>query len=102
MRQLFCIFVALQLVAGTDAMAGVIPWTDRQPEPGPVVPGDSAALFVGIREFENDQTLTTVRYAVDDAIDLAHAFSMSRNARLIDPGHIILALHGEPQKAQSV
>jgi hypothetical protein len=100
-RQLFCILVALQVAAGTNAMAGVIPWSERQREPGPVEPGDSVALFVGIREFDKDLTLTKVRYAVDDAIDLAHAFSFNRNTRLVDPKRVILALNGEPQNPES-
>jgi hypothetical protein len=61
----------------------------------------SAALFVGVRHFTHDQTLAEVRYAVDDAIDLAFVFALDRNVRLVDAGRVILALSGEPQKTES-
>jgi hypothetical protein len=61
----------------------------------------SAALFVGVRHFTHDETLAEVRYAVDDAIDLAFVFALDRNVRLVDAGRVILALSGEPQKAES-
>lgn len=64
-------------------------------------PTQSAALFVGIRRFPYDQTLAEVRYAVDDAIDLASALALDERARLIDPSHVILALSGEPLKPDS-
>ena len=99
MRQFLGIFVALLLTLGADA--GVLPWSERQPGPGPVVPQDSAALFVGVREFAYDETLTEVRYAVDDAVDLAYALSMEPASRLVEPHRVILALAGDPQKRQS-
>lgn len=64
-------------------------------------PAQSAALFVGVRRFPYDTKLTEVRYAVDDAVDLAFVLAMDRRARLIDPARVILALSGEPQKQQS-
>jgi hypothetical protein len=98
-RQFLWIFVALLLARG--AAGGVVPWTERQPEPGPIVPEDSAALFVGVREFVYDETLTEVRYAVDDAVDLAYVLAMDATSRLVDPKRVILALSGDPQKPQS-
>lgn len=68
---------------------------------GPVEAAQSAALFVGVREFTHDRTLTEVRYAVDDAIDLAHLLAFERAPRLIEPQRVVLALSGEPEKAES-
>ena len=63
--------------------------------------GQSSALFVGIREFTHDRQLTTVPYAVDDAVDLAHATVMDREVPLVQASRVALALSGEPQKAAS-
>jgi caspase domain-containing protein len=62
---------------------------------------DSAALFVGVRFFGADETLTEVKYAADDAVDLAYVFSMEPATRLVAPSRVVLALSGEPQKPQS-
>jgi hypothetical protein len=61
----------------------------------------SAALFVGVRQFTHDENLTEVRYAVDDAVDLAFVFALDRNVHLVDAGRVILALSGDPQKPES-
>jgi uncharacterized caspase-like protein len=61
----------------------------------------SAALFVGVREFPYDDTLAPVRYGVDDAIDLAFAVSRGEMVQLVEPSRVILALSGEPQKKES-
>lgn len=63
-------------------------------------PAQSAALFVGVRQFA-DPALAPVRYAVDDAIDLAYAFSMERKTNLVVPQRVVLALSGEPHKDES-
>jgi hypothetical protein len=97
-RQFFSFFVALLL--GGAAAAGVRTLTIPRP-PGPVVPNQSAALFVGIREFPYDHGLAEVRYAVDDAVDLAHVLSIEPATRLVDARRVVLALSGEPQKAES-
>jgi hypothetical protein len=62
---------------------------------------ESAALFVGIREFVYDSTLTEVRYAVDDAVDLAYVLAVDGKAHLVPPERVILALSGQPQKHES-
>lgn len=64
-------------------------------------PKESAALFVGVRSFPHDPTLNDVRYAVDDAIDLAFVLALDPRVHLVEPAHIILALSGDPQKAES-
>jgi hypothetical protein len=53
----------------------------------------SAALFVGVREFDNP-AVERVKYAVDDAIDLAYAFAMERRVSLVPPRRVILLLSG--------
>ena len=102
MRQLSCIVVFVSMI-GTDAFAGV-----RKIHPGvspitstaTVDPRESAGLFVGIRDF-NDETLTAVKYAVDDAVDLAFELAVERRPPLLQPARVALALSGEPQKRQS-
>lgn len=64
-------------------------------------PKQSAALFVGVREFPYDGALAEVRYAVDDAIDLAFVFTLDERVRLVEPSRVILALSGKPQKPES-
>jgi Caspase domain len=64
-------------------------------------PQDSAALFVGVREFPYDDTLAEVPYAVDDAIDLAHVFAIDAKTKLVEPHRVVLALSGDPQKPES-
>ncbi len=61
-------------------------------------PAQSAGLFVGIRDFEDEKFLE-VPFAVDDAVDLAHLFAIE--LELIQPSKVVLALAGEPQKAVS-
>jgi len=97
MRQVLCIFVALLCAA---AIAGPVRWADRV-KAGPIDPMQSAALFVGVREFIDDSSLTPVPYAVDDAVDLAFELAMNRQPALVDPKRVVLALSGEPQKPES-
>jgi hypothetical protein len=61
----------------------------------------SAALFVGVRHFTHDQTLSEVKYAVDDAIDLASVLALDRKVSLVTPRRVVLALSGNPQKPES-
>ncbi|HVR40158.1 MAG TPA: caspase family protein, partial [Thermoanaerobaculia bacterium] len=88
------------LLCASAAIAGVGP-IDAAVSSDPVEATQSAALFVGIREFPDDSSIAEVRYAVDDAIDLAFAFSLDASTRLVDPKQVVLALSGEPQKPQS-
>jgi hypothetical protein len=60
--------------------------------------GTSTALFVGVRTFE-DPALTSVPFAVDDAVDLAHLFAFE--LVLVTPGRVVLALSGDPEKDSS-
>jgi hypothetical protein len=68
---------------------------------GAFVREQSAALFVGVREFAAAPSLTGVRYTVDDAVDLAYAFALERKVNLVDPHRVALALTGEPRKLAS-
>jgi len=67
----------------------------------PFVREQSAALFVGVREFAAAPSLTGVRFTVDDAVDLAYAFALERKVRLVDARRVALALTGEPRKLES-
>jgi hypothetical protein len=94
MRQQLWTFVALLLCA--PAVAGVKPAGSA-----PFDARQSAALFVGVREFAFDQ-LTNVPYAIDDAVDLAYEFAVDHRPALVPPGRVVLALSsGEPVKPES-
>jgi len=67
----------------------------------PVDPQASAGLFIGVHDFTKDSDLTPVKYAVDDAVDLAYELSIDHHPPLLTPSRIVLALSGEPQKAES-
>jgi hypothetical protein len=69
--------------------------------PGPFHPDESAALFVGVQKFTHDRTLDPVRFAVDDAIDLAYAFALDPRVGLVRPHRVVLALSGDPRKPES-
>ncbi|MBV9069885.1 MAG: caspase family protein [Acidobacteria bacterium] len=97
MRQLFCVFVALLCA---NAGAGVGRWSEVNAAKN-IDPKEGAALFVGISIFPWDKTLATVPYAVDDAVDLAYELTMEPRSPLVDAKRVVLALSGEPQKAES-
>lgn len=69
------------------------------PEPRIFDPAQSAAFFLGVRHFTNEDTLD-VDYAADDAVDLAYAFALGRVA-LVRPSRVVIALSGRPQKDES-
>ena len=59
----------------------------------------SAALFVGVREFASFEP---VPFAVDDAVDLAYEFALARRVRLVPPSRVVLVLSSpRPKKPQS-
>jgi len=57
----------------------------------------SAGIFIGIEEFSYDFSLADVRYAANDAVDLAYALSVER--RLLKPNRVLLLLAGDPGPA---
>lgn len=63
-------------------------------------PSASAGVFIGVSEFVEDESILEVRYAADDAVDLAHLFS--RQLGLIDSHRVVLLLSGEPKKPASL
>jgi hypothetical protein len=62
-------------------------------------PAASAGLFVGVSSFE-DERIYAVPFAVDDAVDLAHLFSLELG--LVLPERTVLLLAGEPRKPESI
>lgn len=60
----------------------------------------SAALFVGVQKFADD-SVEKVRFAVDDAVDLAYVFALEPRVRLVPPRRVVLLLSGTPAKPQS-
>lgn len=78
----------------------VRPVGDAAAAPGaPFDPSQSAAVFVGVREFRRVHSM--IRYAVDDAVDLAYTVAFHRCTRLVPPQRIVLVLEGEPVKPES-
>lgn len=63
----------------------------------PPSPAQTTGLFVGVQQFTSETPIDEVKYAVDDAIDLATAFS----ERVIEPNRIVLAISGTPIKKSS-
>ena len=68
------------------------------PTAAPASPAQTTGLFVGVQQFTSTPPPDDVRYAVDDAVDLATAFA----GRVIEPTRIVLALSGTPVKKSSV
>jgi len=91
----FVLFVAGVCLCGA-MFAGVHKVPQSAPEPD-----RSAGLFVGVRDFPEDDELNPVKYAVDDAIDLAYELAMSHQPRLVPPDRVVLALSGSAQKPES-
>ena len=60
----------------------------------------SAALFVGVQRF-TDRGLAQVRYAGDDAVDLAYLFVFDSRIHLVRPDRVVIALSGQPEKPES-
>ena len=86
------------LVVTTPDVRSVGPVVAEEPEVAarPV----STGLFVGVSEFAHGETVP-VPFAVDDAIDLAHKFSLDQRSSLLPPRNVVLALSGKPQKEDS-
>ncbi len=78
---------------------GVRPLPRQFREFHPFDPWQSAGVFVGISEFPKDGKLANIPFAVDNAVDLAHLFSLELG--LIPPDRIRLLLSGHPRKLDS-
>ena len=59
--------------------------------------GNSAALFVGVNEFNKDAGLASLNCAVNDAVEQAHLFV--RELKLIPAQNCILCISGSPSTA---
>ena len=100
MRHYLCVLVAVFLsIEGLAGVRKVRPVTEQLTDV--IDPRASAGLFVGVRDFPDDETLIPVKYAVDDAVDLAFQLTIERQPPLIRPDRVVLALSGEPQKSES-
>ena len=99
--KLFCFAMAVSLAAFA-ASGGVrkIPPGSDEKKSFAVDFGASAGLFVGVRDFE-DENLTPVKYAVDDAVDLAYELAIEHRPPLLEPKRVALVLSGAPQKPES-
>jgi len=94
MRQFFYVLVALLLC--TSVGAGV-----KRSGSKDLGAQQSAALFVGVRDFAYDR-LAPVPFAMDDAVDLAYEFAVDHEPILVPPNHVVLALSGgRPVKPES-
>src|SRR5262245_56603032 len=94
MRQVFSVLVATLLCI--SAHASVKPSGKDTYDPQ-----QSAALFVGIRDFTHG-TIGRVPYALDDAVDLAYLFTVELQPSLVPARRVVLALSGgEPVKPAS-
>src|SRR6202035_744528 len=89
------------LQAQTSRSLHLLPQRSRDGEAPVFDAAQSAGLFVGVRRFPKDPELAEVRYAVDDAIDLAFTLALDLDVRFLLPGRVKLALSGEPQKPES-
>lgn len=80
----------------------VIPYSPKpSAATAPFDPAQSVALFVGVRKFTHDSSLTEVQFAVDDAVDLAYAFTLGANVALVPVKRTVIAISGLPHKQES-
>jgi len=66
---------------------------------GPIDWEESAGVFIGVETFHGDDPPLDVRYAADDATDLAYLFA--NDLRLLPPSHTVLMVAGRPNKERS-
>ena len=100
---LWLTLLPLTLAASAHDSRGVRPATAISSPTQPAAPFDrrqSAALFVGVREFD-EGTAGQVKYTVDDAVDLAYTMAVDRRVGLVAPSQVALAITGRPRKAES-
>src|SRR5947207_13996351 len=83
MRQ--CLLILVALLPCVALNAGV-----KRPDSPLFDPQQSAALFVGISNFD-DKQIEKVPYAVDDAVDLAYEVAIDHRPRLVVPNAVVLA-----------
>ena len=76
-----------------------IPLTSKQRLAVGLNQTNSAGLFVGISDFSTESNLQKLNFAVDDAVALAHVFTVE--LQLLNPKHVALLLGGKPRSAES-
>ncbi|HEX7181358.1 MAG TPA: hypothetical protein VF756_05905, partial [Thermoanaerobaculia bacterium] len=81
---------AVLMICATTRCTGAAPAADRNIP----LPQESAGVFIGIEKFSYDFSLANVRFAVNDAVDLAYALSIERG--LLPANRVLLLLAGEP------
>ena len=100
-----CTLLLALLLAATDCtdQRGVTPTgsevKDEHIALGPIDWDQSAGVFIGVETFHSDDPPLAVRYAADDATDLAYLFA--NELRLLPPSHTVLMLSGQPNKERS-
>ena len=99
-----CTLLLALLLAATDCTdrRGVSPTGSEVKEPiafGPIDWEESAGVFIGVETFHGDDPPDDVRYAADDATDLAYLFA--NDLRLLSPSHTVLMIAGRPTKERS-
>ena len=98
---LIALSIFLSPTASAQRSARPTPTEEETAAPETFDRAQSAALFVGVRRFTHDHRLTEVKYAVDDAIDLATVFALDQRVNLVSPERVVLALSGTPRKPES-
>lgn len=83
----------LFLLAASCTLRGAVEESRFSPFEPELVKGN-VALIVGVGEFDEGSHLPTLRYTVNDAVEVAHFFV--RETGLIPAGRCVLALSGEP------
>ena len=57
-------------------------------------PSGNAGVFVGVNLFDKDESLNSLAYAVNDAVETAYAFAIE--LKLIPPANCTILISGEP------
>lgn len=103
LRNLLPLFLYLAACVQDVGDARGVRLADPAPRPAKRVKFDhreSAALFVGVRNFAESE-LNHLRYTVDDAVDLAYTMAFDRKVQLVLPRNVVIAISGPPVKPES-
>lgn len=100
-RTLLCVLALLACGPHGEENRGVSRLPSPPPPSSAFDPAQSAALFVGVRDFASAPSFNGVKYTVDDAVDLAYTFALERKVALVPPNRVVLALTDEPVTPKS-
>lgn len=97
------VLALLPLLVSVLALAGVKVDSPAVPpeKPRTFDARQSAALFVGVRDFA-EQNLGEIRYTVDDAVDLAYTMAFEKKVALVPPSRVVVVISGQPVKPDSL